>query len=158
LVYHLSADLHASDTAVGAWYALFFGAGVPTLLLYGWLCRRIALRWLLILGTALAVTQMLPLLFVESVEGVLAMAVVMGLLGGIASGAYVDLAIRSCPEGLQGTMMMLVLTVYWMAARFGDLWGTDLYEHHAGFTTAIWASTAVYAAIFPVLLLAPRRL
>jgi predicted MFS family arabinose efflux permease len=158
LVYHLSADLHASDTAVGAWYALFFGAGVPTLLLYGWLCRRFRLRTLLIVGTALAVLQMLPLLFVHTVNGVLAMAVVMGLLGGIASGAYVDLAIRSCPERLQGTMMMLVVTVYWIAVRFGDLWGTDLYEHQGGFTTAIWASTAVYAAIFPVLLLAPKHL
>ena len=83
---------------------------------------------------------------------------VVGLLGGIASGAYIDLAIRSCPERLQGTMMMLVTTVYWMAARFGDLWGTYLYEHGGGFTVAIWTSTAVYAAIFPVLLLAPRRL
>jgi hypothetical protein len=82
----------------------------------------------------------------------------MGLLGGMASGAYVDLAIRSCPERLQGTMMMLVVTVYWLAVRFGDLWGTDLYEHRGGFTVAIIATTAVYALILPVVFLTPRRL
>jgi hypothetical protein len=36
--HHLANELHA-DAQVGAWYALFFGATVPTLLLYGWLCR-----------------------------------------------------------------------------------------------------------------------
>ncbi|HZZ36412.1 MAG TPA: MFS transporter, partial [Caulobacteraceae bacterium] len=158
LQYHLANDLHASDAQVGAFYALFFSANVPTLLLYGWLCQRVRLSRLLVGGTLLAVMQMIPLLFVHSVAAALIAAVVMGLMGGLASGAYVDLAIRSCPERLQGTMMMLVVTVYWVAVRFGDLWGTDLYEHQGGFVTAIIASTAVYALILPVLLLAPRRL
>jgi MFS family permease len=158
LQYHLANELHASDSQVGAFYALFYTANVPTMLLYGWLCRRIRLSRLLVLGTIFAVLQMLPLLFVHSASGVLAASIIMGLLGGLASGAYVDLAIRSCPERLQGTMMMLVVTVYWIAVRFGDLWGTDLYEHEGGFATAVWASTAIYALIFPLLLLAPKHL
>jgi predicted MFS family arabinose efflux permease len=158
LQYHLANELHATDAQVGAFYALFFGFNVPTMLLYGWLCQRVRLSRLLVLGTILAICQMLPLLLVRTANGALVAAVVMGLLGGLASGAYVDLAIRSCPERLQGTMMMLVVTVYWIAVRFGDLWGTDLYEHGGGFLTAIWASTAVYALILPLLLLAPRHL
>jgi predicted MFS family arabinose efflux permease len=158
LQYHLANELHATDGQVGAFYALFFGFNVPTMLLYGWLCQRVRLSRLLLAGTILAICQMLPLLLVHTANGALIAAGVMGLLGGLASGAYVDLAIRSCPGGLQGTMMMLVVTVYWIAVRFGDLWGTDLYEHGGGFLTAIWASTAVYALILPLLLLAPRRL
>jgi MFS family permease len=158
LQYHLANELHATDAQVGAFYALFFGFNVPTMLLYGWLCQRVRLSRLLIAGTILAICQMLPLLLVHTAKGALTAAIVMGLLGGLASGAYVDLAIRSCPERLQGTMMMLVVTVYWIAVRFGDLWGTDLYEHGGGFLTAIWASTAVYALILPLLLLAPRHL
>lgn len=158
LQYHLANELHATDAQVGAWYALFFGFNVPTMLLYGWLCQYIRLSRLLFIGTVLAVSQMLPLLLVHTANGALIAAVIMGLLGGLASGAYVDLAIRSCPERLQGTMMMLVVTVYWIAVRFGDLWGTDLYEHGGGFVTAIWASTAVYALILPLLLLAPKHL
>jgi hypothetical protein len=80
-------------------------------------------------------------------------------MGGLASAAYVDLAIRSCPKGLQGTMMLLVVaTAYYVAARFGDVWGTRLYDYKGGFLTTVVATTAVYALILPVLLLAPRTL
>jgi MFS family permease len=158
LQYHLANELHASDAQVGAFYALFFCSSVPTLILYGFLCQRIRLRTLLVIGTILAIFQMLPLLLVQSANEALVAAVIMGLLGGMASGAYIDLAIRSCPPGLQGTMMMLVVTVYWVAVRFGDLWGTDIYEHGGGFLMAIVVTTGIYALILPVLLLAPRRL
>ncbi len=156
--YHMANELHATDSQVGLFYALYFSCYVPTLLIYGWLCQRMKLSRLLFIGTIFAIFQMIPLLFVQSANGAIIAGVVMGLLGGIASGAYVDLAIRSCPPGLQGTMMMLVVTVYWVAVRFGDIWGTDLYEHGGGFTTAVWASTACYVLILPVLLLAPRSL
>jgi predicted MFS family arabinose efflux permease len=158
LQYHLANDLHASDAQVGAFYALFFISSVPTLILYGYLCQRVRLSRLLLIGTIFAIFQMMPLLLVHSANGALVAAVVMGLLGGMASAAYVDLAIRSCPPRLQGTMMMLVVTVYWVAVRFGDLWGTDLYEHGGGFLVAIAATTGVYALILPVLWLAPKRL
>ena len=158
LQYHLANELHASDTQVGGFYALFSCANVPTLILYGYLCQRVRLSRLLLLGTVFAIFQMVPLLFVRSPEGALVAAVVMGLLGGVANGAYVDLAMRSCPPRLQGTMMMLVVTVYWVAVRFGDLWGTDLYEHRGGMVTAIIATTGIYCLILPVLWLAPKRL
>jgi MFS family permease len=158
LQYHLANELHASDAQVGAFYALFYTANVPTLVLYGYLSQRIRLGRLLLLGTIFAVFQMIPLLFVSSVDGALIAAVAMGLLGGLASGAYIDLAIRSCPPRLQGTMMMLVVTVYWVAVRFGDLWGADIYEHGGGFLMAIVATTGIYVLILPVLLLAPKRL
>jgi hypothetical protein len=82
----------------------------------------------------------------------------MGILGGIAQPAFWDLAMRACPEGLEGTLMMLLWSIYWIDYRLGDLWGADLYDHHGGFSVAIWATIAIYAAIVPVLLLVPRRI
>jgi hypothetical protein len=106
----------------------------------------------------LAVPQMVSLLFIHTPQGALLAAIPMGLLGGMGQAAFTDLAIRSCPKGLEGTMMMLLWTMYWIAVRGGDLWGTDLYDHHGGFNTALWATIAVYAAILPVLLFVPRRI
>jgi hypothetical protein len=82
----------------------------------------------------------------------------MGLLGGIGQAAFTDLAMRSCPKGLEGTMMMLFLSLYWISTRFGDVWGADLYEHHGGFNTALWATIGVYAAIMPILFLVPKAI
>jgi MFS family permease len=159
LQYHLANALHASDTQVGAFYAIFYAACVPTLLLYGWLCQRVRLSRLLFWSTLVAIPQWIPLVFAHSVGVALIMAVPIGLMGGLASAAYVDLAIRSCPKGLQGTMMLLVVaTAYYVAARFGDVWGTQLYDYRGGFLTTVIATTAVYALILPVLLLAPRNL
>ena len=80
-------------------------------------------------------------------------------MGGMASAAYVDLAIRSCPRGLQGTMMILMAsTAYFIALRFGDLLGTDIYDHHGGFAMTIVAAPVVYALMLPTLWLAPRSI
>jgi MFS family permease len=159
LQYHLANALHASDTQVGAFYAIFYAACVPALLLYGWLCQRVRLSRLLFWSTLVAIPQWTPLVFVHSAGAAMIMAVPIGLMGGLASAAYVDLAIRSCPKRLQGTMMLLVVsTAYYVAARFGDVWGTQLYDYKGGFLTTVIATTAVYALILPVLLLAPRTL
>jgi MFS family permease len=157
--YHLANTLHATDGQVGLFYAIFYACLIPTYALYGWLCQRVKLSTLLWWGAATSVPQMFPLLFIHSAAGALLAAVPVGLMGGFATAAYIDLAIRSCPKGLQGTMMMLITsTAYWIAVRFGDLWGTDLYDHHGGFRTAVFATIGVYALIVPLLLLIPKRL
>ena len=159
LQYYISNTLHASDAVWGDYNAIFVGAFIPTFLLYGWLCPRYNLRTLLIWGTVVGAPQMVPLLWVHSPQTVLIAAAPLGLMGGVCSAAYWDLIIRSCPKGLQASMFGLVTAAYWIAARFGDLWGTDLYEHHGGFVVCVWVTTAVYALILPVVLwMVPRRL
>jgi MFS family permease len=158
LQYHMANDLKATDAQVGAFFSIFYLGFLPVYALYAWLARHLRLGTLLWIGAVLAVPQMASLLFVRTAEGALWAAVPMGLLGGIGQAAFTDLAMRSCPKGLEGTMMMLFLSLFWISQRFGDLWGADLYEHHGGFNTALWATMAVYAAILPVLFLVPRHI
>ena len=42
--------------------------------------------------------------------------------------------------------------------RFGDVLGTNLYDHFGGFTVCVIAITVVYALILPMLLLVPKNL
>ena len=56
------------------------------------------LKTLLFWGTVVAVPQMVPLLFIHSVTGALIAAAPIGLMGGVATAAYLDLIIRSCPR------------------------------------------------------------
>jgi MFS family permease len=159
LQYHLSDDLHGSDFQWGLWNAVFLGSFVPVFVAYGFLCQRFKLSRLLWVGFGLAVFQMAPLLFVTSANGAIWAAIPMGLIGGLGQAALTDLAIRSCPRGLQGTMMLLFGTsIYYIATRFGDILGANLYAHGGGFTVAVWATIVIYALILPVLLLVPKRL
>jgi MFS family permease len=156
--FHLSNDIHANDTQVGLFYTIFYAGFIPMYGVYAWLARRVALRPLVWLGGLLAVPQMVSLLFIHSPQGALWAAVPMGLLGGIGQAAFTDVTIRSAPKGLEGTMMMLFLAMFWIAQRGGDLLGADLYQNHGGFNAALWATIAVYAAILLVIPFVPKRI
>ena len=158
LQYHLQNNLHATDAQWGQWNAIFAASFIPTFIIYGVLCRKYALKTLLLWGTVVAVPQMVPLIFIHSVTGALVAAVPIGLMGGIATGAYLDLIIRSCPPGLQGTTLMLASSLYFLVSRFGDVLGTHLYDHFGSFDVCVIAITTVYAMILPALLLVPGHL
>ena len=85
-------------------------------------------------------------------------AVPIGLMGGVATGAYLDLIIRSSPPGLQGTIFMMAGSLYFAVSRFGDVLGTHLYDHYGGFSVCVIAITIVYSLILPTLLLVPKQL
>ena len=158
LQYYLQNTLHSNDAQWGYWNAIFGASFIPTFMVFGVLCQRFSLRPLLFWGTIIAVPQMVPLLFIHTVTEALIAAVPIGLMGGIATAAYYDLLIRSCPRGLQGTILMMSGGLYFVASRPGDLLGTYLYDRFGNFTVCVIAITTVYALILPVLLLVPRRL
>ena len=158
LQYYLQNNLHASDAQWGQWNAIFAASFVPTFLLYGIFCRQVTLRPLLFWGTIAAIPQLVPLLFIHSVNGALIAAAPIGLMGGVSSAAYMDLIIRSAPRGLQGTVLMMSSGLLYVAARFGDVLGTFLYDDYGGFTICVVAITLVYALILPTLLLVPKYL
>ena len=103
---------------------------------------------------------MIPLAFIHSGALAQILAASIGLMGEIATAAYFDLALRSCPAGLQGTLMMLVDGVYILSARGGDVLGARIYLSGPahGFLYCVIATTAVYAMILPLILLIPKRL
>jgi hypothetical protein len=158
LQYYLQNTLRGSDATWGQWNAIIEISYVPTFLVFRLLCRKLPLKTLLFWGTVLAIPQMMPLTFVHSASTALISAVVMGLMGGVATAAYLDLIIRSCPAGLQGTMLMTSSALSVIVSRLGDVLGTTLYQHYGGFTVCVIAVTGVYALILPVLMLIPKDL
>ena len=143
LQYYLTNELHASRAIYGDYYAIFVIAFVPMFFIYGWLCKRVRLKQLLIWGTVITVPQMIPLAMIHSAAAALWLALPIGLMGGIAAGAYFDLAMRSCPPGLQGTLMMMVDGVLVLAQRGGDVLGSKIYDSDPknGFLYCVIATT-----------------
>ncbi len=160
LQFYLTDKLHASREIYGEYYAVFAGAFIPMFFIYGWLCKRVSLQKLLWWGTVITVPQMIPLALIHSPYMAVVLAAPIGAMGGIAAAAYYDLAMRSCPAGLQGTLMMLVEAGYQLSYRGGDVLGAKIYGLSAthGFLYCALATTAVYALILPVLLLIPKGL
>jgi Na+/melibiose symporter-like transporter len=160
LQFYLTNTLHASDAVYSYYNAVFVASFIPTMVLYGYLCKRVPLEKLLWWGAAIAVPQMIPLLFIHSGNLAIAMAVPIGLLGGVITVGIYDLSMRSCPSGLQGTMMMLVEGALFAASRGGDVLGSKIYGSSPtnGFLYCVIATTIVYALILPLILLVPKQL
>ncbi|MHA6892285.1 MFS transporter [Ralstonia pseudosolanacearum] len=160
LQFYLTNALHASDSVYSYYNGIFAAAFIPTFLLYGLLCKKVSLDKLLWWGTLVAVPQMIPLAFIHSADLALLLAAPIGLMGGVATAAYFDLAMRSCPPGLQGTLMMLVDGVLALSARAGDLLGSWIYNSSPthGFTYCVIATTMVYALILLLIPLTPKTL
>ncbi len=66
LQFYLTNQLHASDAVYSYYNGIFAAAFIPTFLLYGFLCKKVALNKLLWWGTIVAVPQMIPLAFIHS--------------------------------------------------------------------------------------------
>ncbi len=158
LQYYLQDTLKFSDAQYTAWFALYFAGGVPGFILYGYLCRRFPLRTLLVWGTILALPMMLPILILHQKIGALAVAAPMGALGGLGGAAFFDLIIRSCPKGLQGSMLMAAAGALAIDGQLGNLLGTTLYDHFHNFTVCVLAMTMTNALILPAILLVPKAL
>jgi len=157
LQFHLTDRLHATDAVYGQWYAIFLASFVPVFLGYGFLCQRIAFGKLLRISAWVAVPQVLPIVFAHSPQSALWLAIPIGMMGGLIWAAIYDLAMRSCPPGLQGTLMMLVAGVNSLGVRGGDLLGAYIYSRDPqnGILIAAVLTACFYAAIIPVIALVP---
>jgi MFS family permease len=158
--FYLSNQLHAPDSVYANFNCIFYGSYIPVVVLYGFLCTRFPLRKLLWLGAAVAVPSMIPLAFIHSGRQALLLAGVMGMMSGLGQCAFYDLAIRSCPPGLQGTLMMAADAANNLAFRLSDVLGTKIYglSPTHGFLYCVIAMTATYALILPIILFVPREL
>ena len=160
LLFYLTDKLHASREVYGIYNAGFVVGFIPVFFLYGWLCKRVALNKLLFWGTIITIPQMLPLALIHSATAAMWLGLPIGAMGGIAAAAYYDLAMRSCPPGLQGSLMMLADSFFQLSYRGGDWIGSRIYESSPthGFLYCVIATSAVYTLILPVLLLVPKQL
>jgi hypothetical protein len=160
LLFYLTDKLHASREVYGIYNAGFVVGFIPIFFLYGWLCKRVALNKLLFWGTIITIPQMLPLALIHSATAAMWLGLPIGAMGGIAAAAYYDLAMRSCPPGLQGSLMMLADSFFQLSYRGGDWIGAKIYDSSPtyGFLYCTLATAAVYALILPVLMLVPKDL
>lgn len=156
MFYHLAEQVKISSEAYGFFNALYSAAFLPTTVLYGFLCPRMPLRRLLWWGTWLAIAQGPVALLAQSQSSAMWVAIAGGLFGGLGTAAYTDLVMRSCPKGLEGTGIMLVLAGVSIATRAGDLVGSWIYTE-GGFVSAIVLTTIATIAIIPVLWWVPSN-
>ncbi len=158
--FFLTNQLHASDAIYGDFLGLYNLFFLPPILLYGFLCTKFPPRKLLVWSVIIGVPQFIPMAFIHTGQQALLAAVLIGLMGGLANAACIDIAIRACPPGLQGTLMMIIAATFALSMRAGDVLGSWIYglSPKYGFQYCVIAITVSYALILPAIPLIPKQL
>ncbi|HKN13273.1 MAG TPA: MFS transporter [Candidatus Binatus sp.] len=158
MFYHLTERVRISSELFGTFTALQSLFFLPTTLLYGVLCVRAPLSRLLWWGTIVAILQGPIMFLAQGPASTIAVAVLYGLFGGFATAAYIDLIMRSCPKGLEGTAMMVANTsAFALAGNAGNLLGSWIYSR-GGFAWAVIITTLATALIVSALRSIPPEL
>jgi len=158
MFYHLTEHVRISSELFGTFTALQSAFFLPTTLLYGYLCVRAPLSRLLWWGTIVAILQGPIMFLAQGPVSTIVVAILYGLFGGFATAAYLDLIMRSCPKGLEGTAMMIAQTsASSLAGNSGNLLGSWIYSS-GGFASAVIITTLATALIVPMLRSVPARL
>ena len=157
MFYHLTETVKLSSQMFGTFTAIQSVCFIPTTILYGVVCRRMPLARLLWWGTIVAIAQGPIMFFAQSGPSAIVVAILYGLFGGFATAAYIDLVMRSCPKGLEGTGVMLSTAAFAIAGSFGNLLGSWIYAA-GGFASAVVITTVATALIVPVLWWVPAHI
>ena len=159
LQFHLTNNLLAPDASYGVFLSIFFAALLPGFYLYGRICRHILFERMLWISISIAIPQMLFLGLIRSEAQAYLLAIPMGLIAGLAYSALYDLAMRSCPTGLQGSFMMLVAGALAFSDKLGDLVGSAIFHwspENGMFICGV-LTTAIYSLMLPSTLWVPAH-
>lgn len=158
--FYLTNQLHAPDSTYGYFLGTLNLCFLPPLVLYGFVCQKFPPRKLLLWSVMIGVPQFIPMAFIHNGRQALVAAVLIGLMGGMANVACIEISMRACPPGLQGTLMMIIASTFALSMRGGDVFGTWIYglSPAHGFTYCVIAITLCYALILPVIPFIPKQI
>jgi hypothetical protein len=159
LFYKQQNDLHLDTQGQGTLQLIGAIAGITGAASYGFLCRRLTLRFLLMGGLATATIGTLGYLFYSTVPNAEKIEALNGFCYALAELAIMDLAIRATPTGSEAFGFSLLMSVR-NFALFGTDWvGSALIDRmHWSFTSVVITDAATTAITVPLVLFLPAIL
>jgi hypothetical protein len=159
LFYKQQNDLHLDTQGQGALQLIGALAGIVGAITYGFVCRRLHLRALLMVGLGLATVASLGYLFYSSVGNAQKIEAFNGFCFAGAELAIMDLAIRATPRGSEAFGFSLLMSVRNFALFGTDWFGSALIDrYHWSFNSVVVADAATTAIAVPLVLLLPVML
>jgi Na+/melibiose symporter-like transporter len=159
LFYKQQNDLHLDTQGQGSLQLIGAIAGIGGALTYGFICRRLNLRVLLLVGLALATVGSLGYLFYSSIPNAQKIEAFNGFCYAAAELSIMDLAIRATPTGSEAFGFSLLMSVRNLAL-FGTDWiGSAMIDRlHWSFNSVVIADAVTTAIALPLVLLLPAML
>ena len=159
IFYRQQNDLHLNTQGQG--FLVFLGGvfGVVAALAYGFVCRHVNLRNLLLACLAFGTVANLGYLFYSSVPRARVIDSLNGFGYTLAELALMDLAVRATPAGSEGMGFSLMMSVRNLTLFGTDWFGSKLMDqYHLSFGTLVLTNSATTAITVPLVFLLPLLL
>ena len=159
LFYKQQNELHMDTQAQGFLSMISGLSGVAAALVYGFACRRLNLRQLLVICLLFGTAANLGYLFYSSVGNARVIEGFNGFGYTLAELALMDLAVRATPAGSEGLGFSLMMSIRNFALYGTDWLGSSLIEtHHLPFDALVGANCLTTLITVPLVLFLPRVL
>jgi hypothetical protein len=159
IFYRQQNEMHLNTHAQGYLQLIAGICGVVAALAYGYACRRLKLRGLLLWCLGFATVVNLGYLYYSSFGRAQLIDGINGFGYTLAELALMDLAIRATPFGSEGLGFSLMMSVRNLALFGTDWFGAKLLEqYHVGFNSLVVFNSATTLVAVPLVLLLPRVL
>ncbi len=159
LYYFQTDTLKFSQQFIGNLSFINGGLGLLGAVLYGLLCRRLALRPLLALGIGCNALGTLGYLFYASTTAAMFIEGGAGLFITLSELPLMDLAARATPRGSEALGFAVMMSVRNGSAALSDIIGSLLVDqYHVSFFSLVWLNSGTTALVLLVIPFLPRIL
>jgi MFS family permease len=149
-LYYQTDTLGFSQEFIGALDSLYYAAAVAGAILYAPLSRRARLRQVIAGAIGASVVSTLAyLLYRDPVSAVL-IQLLFGVTAMVVQLAFLDLAAKACPRGVEATFFALLMSVHNGGAQLSQNVGARLYDIF-GYMPLVLISAALTAATWPLM-------
>jgi MFS family permease len=131
-LYYQTDILRFSQTFIGYLSSLYSAAAVVGAFIYAPLSRRMPLRRVINLAIGLSVAGTLAYLLYRGHWSAIAIEVIFGCAGMVTQLAFLDLAAKACPKGVEATFFALLMSVFNAGNQASRYVGAELYTHLGG--------------------------
>jgi len=159
LFYRQQNDLHMTAQMQG--WLRFASAAMMIITAggYGWLCRRLTLRTLLLAGIGGTTCTGLLFLFYNSVPAAFAIEMANAVAFATAELAFLDLMVRATPRGSESLGYSLLFGMRSLALLTTDILGAYLLDHSGwSFAGLVLINASTSALAVPIVFLLPAAL
>jgi predicted MFS family arabinose efflux permease len=160
MFFYQTQTLQFSPQFIGNLGFLSGAGGILGALAYGYYCRRMNLRWLLVLGIVFHVASTLFYLGYTTHRAALIIEFGNGVFGTMAALPLFDLAARATPRGSESfgyALMMSIRNVTLLA--ISNVLGAYLYQDlHMRFMSLVWLNAITTALVILAVPFLPRAL
>jgi hypothetical protein len=156
IFYQQQDVLHLSTETQGSLLFLQGVGGIIAAVSYGFACRRVNLRNLLLICLTAATVVDLGYVFYSTLARARVVDFAWGVGFAMAECALMDLAVRATPKGSEGLGFSLMMSVRNFALFGSDAFGSWLLDrYHISFNTLVVSNAVTTAIAVPLVLLLP---